>query len=270
MNTQLEDREICIADYNKFDIKHRKKDNKRQKNNMFLICVIVALFCFCGYFAESSFVIGTNAVKNSYTATKDEVAGKIYQDFYDSSYNAAEAAHHVSNAVSISIGSLREEQKLEVLKVSDVTYEVTKDEDSNLISKVSNAIKGDLETLYEIPGDGVFTVNLKAGDIAIDNERQYVLIRVPSPELSEFTIDFENVQLLYFDKGGVFNNSAKVGVKDAMEHLQNAELTLRQEITSNQRFYQSAKDSAVNIITNLVRQLNPQLEDLTVEVEFID
>jgi frataxin-like iron-binding protein CyaY len=272
VNTQIEDREICIADYNEFDTNRHQKHNNRRMTNIVLICAITALLCLCGYFVESSLVIGTNATKTSYTTTKDEVSSKIYQDFYDSSYKAAEAAHHVSNDVSISIGSLREEQKLEVLKVSEVTYEQSKDEDRTWIEEIIDNFSKDAKVLYEIPGVGVFTVNLKSGEIVIDNERQYVLIRIPSPELSEFTIDYENVELLYFEKEGAFSyeKSAKAGIDNAREHLQNAELTLRQKITSNQEFYKSARNSAVNIITKLVKQLNPQLENLIVEVEFID
>ena len=65
-------------------------------------------------------------------------------------------------------------------------------------------------------------------------------------------------------------NSAKYGVDRAMEQLKNAESTMREEITNNQEFYERARVSTEKMLGNLVHQLNPQLPDLVVEVEFID
>ena len=45
---------------------------------------------------------------------------------------------------------------------------------------------------------------------------------------------------------------------------------MRQEMYTNQRFYQSAKEAAVSILTSFVKELNPGISDLTVEVEFMD
>ena len=40
------------------------------------------------------------------------------RDSYNTAYEMAEEAHHTSNRVSVSIGNLRETQKLEVLALS--------------------------------------------------------------------------------------------------------------------------------------------------------
>ena len=176
--------------------------------------------------------------------------------------------------MSITIGNLREEQKLEVLKVSEVTYETPQPKDQGwfeeLVTSITGIFAADVVSWLEVPGNGVFTVNLQASEFIIDEERKYVLIRVPNPELTEFTIDYENVELLLFEEGGAFKNSAKYGVDKAIEQLQSAELTMMQKVNNNQEFYKRARESTEKMLVNLVTQLNPQLEDLVVKVEFIN
>lgn len=236
--------------------------------------VSAVLLCLSVYLIMDTFTIGTGAAVDSFGAAKDKAAEEVYQFFYEKSFEAAEKAHHVSNNVSITIGDLREEQKLEVLKVSDVAYETPKPKDQNWFNELIKSIIGifdaDMVSWLEVPGNGVFTVNLQAGEFIVDEERQYVLIRVPNPELTEFTIDYKNVELLLFEKGGAFKNSAKYGVDKAMEQLQSAELTIMQEVNNNQEFYKRARESTEKMLVNLVQQLNPQLPDLVVKVEFID
>lgn len=116
----------------------------------------------------------------------------------------------------------------------------------------------------------MFTVDLRTAEFIIDEERAYVLLRIPRPELTEFTINFANVEILYFEDSGVFKNSAKAGVDLALEALQDAEQTLWEEILSDQRFYQAAYDNAVSLLTCLIMELNPDFPNLTVDVEFIN
>ncbi|EOS22531.1 hypothetical protein C804_05652 [Lachnospiraceae bacterium A4] len=51
-----------------------------------------------------------------------EYKNAAYQEAYVRYQSAAEEKYHVSNRVSIYIGNLQEEQKLEVLKVNDVEF----------------------------------------------------------------------------------------------------------------------------------------------------
>ncbi|MDD6473229.1 MAG: DUF4230 domain-containing protein [Bacteroidales bacterium] len=238
------------------------------------LAISAVLLCLCVYWIMDTFAVGTGAAMHSFGAAKDEAADEAYQFFYDMSYSAAEEAHHVSNNVSITIGDLKEEQKLEVLKVSDVAYETPEPTDQgwfdSLITSITGIFDADVVSWLEVPGNGVFTVNLQAGEFIIDEERQYVLIRVPNPELTEFTIDYKNVELLLFEAGGAFKNSAKYGADKAMEQLQSAELTMRQNVNNDQEFYKRARESTEKMLVNLVRQLNPQLPELVVDVEFIN
>jgi hypothetical protein len=96
------------------------------------------------------------------------------------------------------------------------------------------------------------------------------LIRVPEPTLENFTIDYSGVELLNFEKGGVLTNSAKIGEEMARDQLEDAELRIRENILENQDYYQMAQESTEKILKNLIEKLNPDLQDLNVEVEFID
>ncbi len=244
------------------------------KQILVIALAVVAVVVFNVCMLHGAFAKGTAAAAASFQTAKEQSAEEAYQHFYDKSYAAAEKAHHVSNRVSISIGGLREEQKLEVLKVSDVAYETPRPKDQNwfnsLIAGITGIFASDVISWLEVPGSGVFTVNLQAGEFILDDARQYVLIRVPDPELTEFAIDYENVELLLFEEGGAFKNSAKYGVDKAMEQLQSAELTMMQNMNNNQEFYKRAREATEKMLVNLVRQLNPQLPDLVVEIEFID
>lgn len=238
---------------------------------LFVTCACIALTVIL--FADM-IAVGASAAWESFTQTESDTKENIYQSFYDTAYNRAEKAHHVSNRVSVSIDSLREIQELEVLAVSEVSYQVETPEEQEGIQGAITGITGlfnrDSESWLEVPGNGVFTVDLQAGEFIIDAERQLVLIRIPSPELSNFTLDYENVEVLYFDEGGVFKNSAKYGVDKAVEQLRNAELDMVQRISNNQELYKRARDIAKDMLTRLVKQLNPHLPDLAVEVEFLD
>ena len=252
----------------------RINGNTRGKFVIGALVISAVLLCTCVYMIIDTFTVGANAANDSFGTAKDEAIDEVYQIFYDKSFEAAEKEHHVSNNVSITIGDLREEQKLEVLKVSEVTYETPQPKDQGgfegLITNITGVFSADVISWLEVPGNGVFTVNLQASEFIIDEERGYVLIRVPNPELTEFAIDYENVELLLFEEGGAFKNSAKYGVDKAIEQLQSAELTMMQKVNNNQEFYKRARESTEKMLVNLIKQLNPQVDDLTVQVEFID
>lgn len=233
------------------------------------LCLILTVILFFDMFR-----VGAAAAGNAFTLAKDAEADQVRQAFYETSYDAAEKAHHVSNRVSISIGDLCETQKLEVLAVTEVSYQENTPEEKEgvqgVISDITGLFNKDLISWLEIPGSGVFTVNLQLGEFIIDNERQSVLIRIPGPELTNFTLDYEDVEILYFEAGGVFKNSVKFGAAKAREQLQDAQLEMQQSVSNNQVLYKRAEESAENMLIRLVKALNPQLPELTVQVEFLN
>lgn len=242
----------------------QKKDSfrnrfKLKKGNEIaaFIIVIIVLFMICLVLFRESVRIGANALRDNYNVTyvqeKESSHGKVYNAFFE----AAEKKYHVKNSVAIEIGNLKEEQKLEVLKVSDVEYiiEEAESNDQNIVSWL------------EVPGEATFIVDLKAGEFIVDKERAHVTIRVPYPELANVKIDYGNVNKLMF-KDDLFNGSYSTGEELARQQLGEAELLIKKEFTSNQNYYLNAQKAAISTIENLVKQLNPNVPDLVVEVEF--
>ena len=66
------------------------------------------------------------------------------------------------------------------------------------------------------------------------------------------------------------NESYKVGEKLAKQQLDKAYVLLTKEFTSNQNYYLNAQEAAKHAIETLVTQLNPEVPNLTVDVEFYD
>lgn len=238
---------------------NREKKNARKKKRVWQIiaicfCVLIIIYCLF-----SSIERGGTAMAATYKTVYEAERDTAYQEKYEDYKVAAEEKYHVSNRVAIYVGSLQEEQKLEVLKVSDVEFiiENSKDNSSNIVSWL------------EVPGEGTFVVDLKAGEYIVDEERANVLVRVPFPELINVHIDYGNVRKILF-KNDIFNESYKIGEDLAKQQLDKADALLKKEFTSNQNYYINAQEAAKHTIEALVKQLNPDVPNLAVDVEFYD
>lgn len=218
--------------------------------------IIILVSAALALIASNSLVKNT---KSAYDTAKAEKSEEVYRTFYDMSFQAAEAEHHVSNDIGISLTSLQEVDKLEVLQVSDVEYVILDKEDNDQ----------NITSWLEVPGTGVFTVDLVIAEYTVDVQRQYVHVRIPRPSLSEFSIDYGNIKQLFWNDD-IFNGSVKAGEDLVREQVREGSLLLKQYMTSNRMIYEGASDAAKRMVANLVEQFNPDVPNLTVEVEFID
>ena len=223
---------------------------KKDTINKILVVACVVVTGAIIYLLTGTVDKGVAAMSNSYNEAYSYEKDLAYSEKYDSYKQSIEKRHHVSNNVSIEIGELRETQKLEVLKVSDVEFII--------------------EEGLEVPGEGVFVVDMAAGEYIVDNERNYVHIRVPYPELTNVKIDYADVGKVLFENGIFFYNNEDyaTGEELARKQLDIASMLIKKEFISNQRLYLSAQDAAKTSIETLVRQLNPDVEGLSVEVGF--
>lgn len=217
-----------------------------------IIMIVAIMMVFNGLVGN-----GATALASKYSEAYNKYKDATYNERYNSYKNSVEKKYHVSNRVSVYIDSLKEEQKLEVLKVSDVEFVVENRNDND----------GKVVSWLEVPGEGTFVVNLKAAEFIIDNERAHVLVRVPYPELTNVKIDYSNVQKILF-KDDIFNGSYREGEDLARKQLSDADALIKKEFASNQNFYFNAQKAAISSIETLVKQLNPKVDDLQVEVEF--
>lgn len=140
----------------------------------------------------------------------------------------------------------------------------------------SDSLMGRSARIYsaeEIPleADQLFVnteVNIYS-DYPRDNERKFVLVRIPKPELNYCEIDDNSVKPLFF-KNDIMDDSYSEGEQLANKQLQEGSDQIKKSIGSNATYYQMAKKLAKQMITSLVKGLNGNIEGLTVEVEFID
>lgn len=237
-----------------------------------LIFSVVLLAIGAAFVARAITVAGRSAGE-AFQRTRTEVQEDVYQKHYSDAYEKAENAHHVSNRISISISDIQKMQKLEVLQVSNVAY-ITEDdvgegeEAKDLWSDVVGIFEGKLTSWIEATGKGSFTVNMKASEFIVDNERRYVLVRIPRPSLDNFTLD--QAKAVYVNDDGVKKKGISDGVDLAARQRRYAGEKLKKEVESDQFFYESAENAAETILENLVKGFNHDIPDLTVEVEFID
>ena len=200
---------------------------------------------------------GASAFKTSYEKTYNEEHENAYNASYEKAFARSEKKHHTANKVGITIGNMKETLNLEVLNVSDIEY----------ITDDASDLGHGITSWLEVPGEGTYTVNLKSAEFIIDSQREYVLVRAPRPEITNISIDYKNVQKVLFEND-LRNDSIAIGEDLARSQLNKADLLIKKEFASNQHFYQSAKNAAILSIQCLVKELNPDVPNLTVEVEF--
>lgn len=235
------------------------KSKKEIKPGITICLILLVLFVSATALLSQSIISrGAEAVSDSYKAAYMSEKDVTYQSLYKKYYDKAEAENHVKNRASIFVGSINEMAKLEVLKVSDVEF-IVEDKDSNT---------GNITSWLEVPGEAVFYVDLSMAEFVVDNERAHVLVRIPFPELQQpIHIDYSNVEKILF-KDDIFNGSYKQGEDLAKKQLEEADLLIKKEFASNQHFYSSAQEAAKSSIKCLIRQLNPSIEGLIVDVEY--
>lgn len=233
-----------------------EKKQKRSVNAAAVLLVVLIIF-LAGiniWLYNGILQSGGKAFKESYETAREEEEKIIYDKFYEAAFNQ----YRTRNDISINIGNTQEEGKLEVLTVSDVVY---------IIQEADRENEGTSSWL-EVPGKGVFTVDIRACEFITDHQRNTIKARIPRPEFTRFSIDYENVNLLSFSKT-LTNGSQQKGEDLARKQLQEGDLRIRESIASNQKFSVNASSAAEKMVKQMLISLNP-FEDINVEVEFLD
>ena len=201
-------------------------------------------------------IVGCGNKENNARAEieKEEEEKEIYSRFYEAAFEQ----YKTTNDISINIENTNEEGKLEVLSVYDVAY----------IIQDSETSEDGTTAWLEVPGTGIFSVDIHACEFLTDHQRNIIIARIPHPELSRFTIDYENVSLLNFSTG-LTNGSIEKGEELAHNQLQEGDMRIRENILSNQKIILSADSAAKKIVKQLLVSVNPA-EDIEIIVEFIE
>lgn len=220
----------------------KNKDTGIGFSKKFIVCISVIL----------GIALMLPIVETAFNRAFEKHSEETYQEFYQAAYDAAEKKNHTQNDASITVGDIKEKANLEVLQVSGIEYIIHEDDTGYWIS---------------IPGSGVYTVDLTVSEFIIDNERQYVLARMPKPRIED--VGLGEYKKYFFDNG-VFNGNISKGVDLAIEDRKRAQNQLLIKFASSQAYYEMAERSAEKLIKSLIESLNPELPELVVEIEFIE
>ena len=236
----------------------KKAVRKERWRILFLAAAVIAVIA-AAWFGFSGFTRGAQAVKQAFDREKEKAEASVYHSFYEQGFAAGEKEYHVKNRAVISLGNIRETANLEVLSVSDVTFMIENPENENK----------NIQSWIEVPGTGVYTVNLAAGEFLVDDERMMVFVRVPKPELlpENISIDHANVQVLRFSSNA-WLSSVRDGEQLAGKQLNEARTKIQEDISTNLQYYEFAEKSARSLLENLIRAINSEIPELKVEIEF--
>jgi hypothetical protein len=239
------------------------KDKKPSSNFKKYIAfgILIVLIIITSIIAYSGIQKSTaKAYEDEFDKSKKEYSDKIT----NSIFNMAESANHVSNDVTIQIESVKEVNILEVLTVNDIEYVIYSDDKT--------------DAWLEVPGIGIYTVDLSDAEFIIDNERQYVLVRAPRPKVNNVTINYNYVKTLLVNEGidekwGFLsllgNGSIQKGEELANNQLKEAQMLLKENFEQNENYNRIAECTAKRSIKEFVKKFNKDVE-ITVDVEFFD
>ena len=249
-----------MSDVKSIENKDKTERNKKSTlSNVLNVLFVLAIipFVIALFYYHSALRKGAKAAKDAYISGFNTEKEEVYKEFYQNFYDRAEEKYHVSNVVEISIGDVEEIEKLEVLTVRDTEYVINNEEEAGC------------KVWLEVPCEGDFVVDLKAAEFVKDNINKHIIVRLPSPEVTNIVIDYDKIDTLLFKNNEFFKNgSYKKGEEIADEMTKDAQLMMQKKIASNQNFYLKAEDSAKTVIECLIRKFNPEIPDLKVEVEF--
>lgn len=111
---------------------------------------------------------------------------------------------------------------------------------------------------------------MAACEYVVDNERKYVLLRVPKPVLGDISIDEKNKKTLLYRDDGLFDKNQQYAADLDEKQTNDAKKKLEKKMRGNQEYYTKAEQSAKIVIKNMVEMLNYDIDDLKVEVEFME
>lgn len=264
-----------VAERNKLEPKGPEPDSEETKDHILLQflnpSVLRYLICFVGLIllAFCTFILG---IQGTYHSAKDAAKQKTAENYYNAALELSESAHHLSNDITIRIQGITEIRNLEVLNVFLTDYQIWPEQEASggILDAVTDPLIGDAEAWIRFNGIGTFTIDLQNTDFILDEQRKSVLVRVPSPVMERVLIQQDEDDVLYTSDAGLFNNASDTGQQLVLSLTQKAQQDMTAKARSNPEYYAQAKASAEKTITQLIKNLNPDLPDLTVEVEFID
>ncbi len=245
--------------------RQKKSLEKRDKSGAAFvvvpIIVIIIAVAVSSYFMRQAIKRAASSGSDAYDQAKQEREAEVYNGIYNDRKEKSEKKYHIRNRVDIDITGIKELSQMEVFRVSDAEYELLGEGDDDYDNVTS---------WKRIPAEGVFTVDMAACEYVVDNERKYVLLRVPKPVLGDISIDEKNKKTLLYRDDGLFDKNQQYAADLDEKQTNDAKKKLEKKMRGNQEYYTKAEQSAKIVIKNMVEMLNYDIDDLKVEVEFME
>ena len=241
--------------------KKGKKNRNQRPNIVFISAATVIVGILLNLFLVNIGI--TNGARNlfgTFLDTKNRVASETEKDITDDLTKRAENATHTANRVDLNISNIRETAALEIMEVCDVEYIVEKPTDNS----------HNYERWAKTSGRAIYTVNLEESEFLVDNLRKTVYIRIPKIEYK--IVDLKTIPLLIHDGLNLeldWTSLSAIGAEIALKQENQGEEKVRKEFDTNPQYIAEAKNAAKEVLTQLVKGLNPNHKDeITVIVEF--
>ena len=228
-----------------------------EKKSLAGVIIVVILGVVSFFLFKGTVSAGADAASDKFLNYYSSEKENVYNSYYDKFYDIFESKYHTSNDVTIFLEQVKEIKELEVLKVYDVEY-IIENKDDNDYSIIA---------WLEVPGEGSFVIDLARAEFIKNDSKHYVHVKVPYPELKDIRIDYSNVNKLQF-RNNILDDSIKVGEEIARQQLKTADALIKKEFISNKGFYESAQNSARSLLINMIKQLNPDVEDIEIVIDF--
>ena len=241
----------------------QRKNKKSGWQTLLLILAPIFLLAASFFLVNTAMSKAMTSAWDSYKNTEATVSDTTYTAIYDWFKKKAEEDHHVSNRTSITLGTMKKEAKLEVLRVPDTEFVIENKENN----------KYGITSWLKVKGTGIFTINLNLSDFIVDNERNIVTIRIPRLELEyDMGNGDKNLEKLLYKQDlhlPTFTNETKAGEEIQLRMIEEGRKRIREEIKTKPAYYFSAQEAAQEVLSNLIKSLNPE-RDIKVIVEFAE
>ena len=238
------------------------KNQEKEPHKIILLLAPIALLIASFFLVRTAMDKVVANAMDAFKASEDEMTSTTYENASEI-YKVMADEGHPANKRTITMGALKQAEKLEVYRIP-VTEFITETKENNAYG-ITEWIRMDATAIYN--------VNLSLSDYIIDAERDIVTVIIPRFELEyDFGEGDENIEKLLFRQEGELPvdtdlSEAQTSVDEKIARL--ARSKIRDKIKNSQEYHDSAKKAAEQIAAAMIQSLNPE-HDLHVIVEFAD
>lgn len=243
------------------------KDNKTNKQNLkkelginpmtILTCVLVILILTAAFIPFMIVKNGAKSMYNEFTTQYNDYSKKIEEAITNYIYDLEETANHSSGSVYINLGEIKEVSNLQVYEVGHDAYVIENKED--------NPKRTTLWLFYSAVG--TYKVDLSNAEFAVDNINKKVTVTIPELEFN-WSFIYEDSKII-FEADDIdlnFENNGKITDQIQSRLLSKANDEMVSYFVNNQENDDKAKQAAKDSIERMIKMLNPNITDITVEV----